>query len=135
MTNTAEVIQRSFSKTNNTLVAHNTDVEYFYIFTHAKHKHNTHLICSCTLVVTHVHIFTHMHTHKHTYTYSELPVTLWQPSIISGQALAFHMRFESVAVISVTLWCHLLQSMVSILQRRHCIALKQKLPTILHGIK
>ena len=45
------------------------------------------------------------------------------------------MRFEALAVISVTVWCHVLQSVVSVLQRGQYIALKQKLPTKLHGIK
>jgi len=45
------------------------------------------------------------------------------------------MRFEAVAVISMTVRCHVLQSMVSILQKRQYIALEQKLPTKLHGIK
>lgn len=67
-----------------------------------------HLNCSCTLVVTHVHINTHTCAH----TYSELPVTLWQQSIISGQAFAFHMRIEALAVISMTVGCHVVQSSV-----------------------
>jgi len=77
----------------------------------------------------------HTHTHTLIHTYSELPVTLWQQSIILGQAFGFHMRFEAAAVISMTVWCHVLQSMVSVLQRRQYNALKQKLPTKLHGIK
>jgi len=44
-------------------------------------------------------------------------------------------RFEALAVKSMTVWCHVLQSLVSILQRRQHIALEQKLPTKLHGIK
>jgi len=45
------------------------------------------------------------------------------------------MMFEAVAVISMTLRCHVLQSMVLIFQRRQYDALKRKLPTKLHGIK
>ena len=45
------------------------------------------------------------------------------------------MKFEALAVKSMTVRCRVLRSMVSVLQRRQYIALEQKLPTKLHGIK